>query len=183
MNGQAARNPAAEWALGHAHRRVRVFLCWWAGMVLAVPAAVYAVAAWAFSRNPEIGLIALSLGLAFSGIGWLVSAPLRFTRKAPRPADDFARSEQTIRINNGAAIGTVVLMSAVSVALMFTPKGGTPEGLPLLLALAAVSVPFAVALWHTRRILVERDETYARWQHRLMVAPGFIPPPGHSPQR
>ena len=76
----------AELALGHAHRRNRVFCSWWMGMVFAIPGLAYAMAAAACGQSPETGLLTAALGLVFSGVGWLLAIGPRFTRKPPRPA-------------------------------------------------------------------------------------------------
>ena len=46
-----------ELALGHAHRRNRVFLFWWMGMVFAIPGAVQAAVLAAMGLSAENGLM------------------------------------------------------------------------------------------------------------------------------
>lgn len=48
-------------ALGHAHRRARVFWFWWMGMVFAVPGAVQAIVLAGTGQNPGNGLVLLVL--------------------------------------------------------------------------------------------------------------------------
>jgi uncharacterized membrane protein YfcA len=155
----------AELALGHAHRRNRVFCSWWMGMVFAIPGLAYAMAAAATGQSPETGLLTAALGLVFSGVGWLLAIGPRFTRKPPRPATDFARTDQEIRLAPGVAAALPIVMLAIVVALItLTPNGTSPEVLPILSALAAFPVPISAALLYSRRhLLARREELYARW--------------------
>ena len=157
-----------ELALGHAHRRNRVFLFWWMGMVFAIPGLAYATAEAATGQFPETGLLTAALGLVLSGVGWLVGIGPRFTRKPPRPARDFARTHQGIRIAPGVAATVPIVMLAIVVALMtLTPKGTSPEVLPLMSFLAVFPVPISAGLLYSRRhLLARREELYARWLAR-----------------
>ncbi|WP_267275801.1 hypothetical protein [Arthrobacter sp. CDRTa11] len=154
-------------ALGYAHRRARVFMFWWMGMVFAIPGAVQAAILAATDQNPEDGLVLAGLGLGLSGVGWLAALGPRYTRKAPRPAEDLARTEQYIRIGPGVAISSVIGMLLIVVALMVaTPKGTSPEALPVLALLAVFPVPIAVALLYSRHLHLNRDSLYADWLAR-----------------
>jgi hypothetical protein len=157
-----------ELALGHAHRRNRVFLFWWMGMVFAIPGLAYAAAEAATGQSPETGLLTAALGLVLSGVGWLASIGPRFTRKPPRPATDFARTDWEIRIAPGVAAGAPIAMLAILVALVtLTPKGTSPEVLPILSALAVFPLPISAALLYSRRhLLTRREELYALWLAR-----------------
>ncbi|MDR6505415.1 hypothetical protein [Arthrobacter oryzae] len=157
-----------ELALGHAHRRNRVFCFWWIGMVFAIPGLAYAIAAAATGQSPETGLMTAALGLVFSGVGWLLTIGPRFTRKPPRPATDFARTDWEIGIAPGVAAGAPITMLAILVALVtLTPKGTSPEVLPILSALAVFPVPISAGLLYSRRhLLTRREELYARWLAR-----------------
>lgn len=157
-----------ELALGHAHRRNRVFLFWWMGMAFAIPGLAYAMAAAATGQSPETGLMTAALGLVLSGAGWLLAIGPRFTRKPPRPATDFARTHQQIRIATGVAAAAPIAMLAIVVALVtLTPKGASPEVLPILSSLAVYPVPISAALLYSRRhLLARREELYARWLAR-----------------
>ncbi|MBT2537168.1 hypothetical protein [Arthrobacter sp. ISL-69] len=158
----------SELALGHAHRRNRVFLFWWMGMVFAIPGLAYAMAEAATGQSPETGLLTAALGLVLSGVGWLAGIGPRFTRRPPRPATDFARTDQEIRIAPGVAAAVPIVMLAVVVPLVtLTSNGTSPEALPILWLLAAFPVPISAALLYSRRhLLARRDELYARWLAR-----------------
>ena len=157
-----------ELALGHAHRRNRVFCFWWIGVAFAIPGLAYAMAAAATGQSPETGLMTAALGLVFSGVGWLLTIGPRFTRKPPRPAKDFARTDWEIRMAPGVAAGAPIAMLAILVALVtLTPKGTSPEVLPILSALAVFPVPISAALLYSRRhLLARREELYALWLAR-----------------
>jgi hypothetical protein len=154
-------------ALGYAHRRARVFWFWWMGMIFALPGAAQAAVLAATGQNPENGLILVALGLAWSGIGWLAAARPRFTRRDPRPAHDVNRTEQYIRIVPNSAIAMVVIMLAFVAALSFlTPKGLSPEALPVLAFLAAFPVPIAAGMLYSRQLHRERERLYTSWLER-----------------
>ena len=157
-----------ELALGHAHRRNRVFCFWWIGMAFAIPGLAYAMAAAATGQSPETGLMTAALGLVLSGVGWLLAIGPRFTRKPPRPATDFARTDWEIGIAPGVAVGAPITMLAILVALVtLTPKGTSPDVLPILSALAVFPVPISAALLYSRRhLLARREELYALWLAR-----------------
>ena len=157
-----------ELALGHAHRRNRVFLFWWMGMVFAIPGAVHAAVSAATGQSAETGLILAGLGLVISGAGWLLAIGPRFTSKPPRPATDFARTNQKIRIAPGVAAGAPMAMLAIVVALAtLTPQGTSPEAVPILSVLAVFPVPISAALLYSRlHLLARREELYARWLAR-----------------
>ena len=157
-----------ELALGHAHRRNRVFCFWWIGMVFAIPGLAYAMAAAATGQSPETGLMTAALGLVLSGVGWLLTIGPRFTRKPPRPATDFARTDREIRIAPELPPEPRLRCWRFVVALVtLTPKGTSPEVLPILSALAVFPVPISAALLYSRRhLLARREELYARWLAR-----------------
>lgn len=154
-------------ALGYAHRRARVFMFWWMGMVFAIPGVAYAAALAATGQSPENGLALAGMGLGLSGVGWLAAIGPRFARADPKPAHDLARTEQNIRINPGVAIGLGVAMLLIVVALMVgTPKGMSPEALPVLALLAVFPVPIAAALLYSTHLHRNRDRLYADWLGR-----------------
>ena len=82
-------------------------------MVFAIPGLAYAMAAATTGQSPETGLLTAALGLVFSGVGWLLAIGPRVTRKPPRPATDFARTDQEIRIAPGVAAFPVPISAAL----------------------------------------------------------------------
>ena len=154
-------------ALGYAHRRARVFWFWWMGMVFALPGLAQTTVLAATGQSPEDGLVLAGLGLAISGAGWLMAIGPRFTREDPRPADDVNRAEQYIRIVPGTAIGMVAAMLVIVVALMLaTPRGTSPDVLPILAFLAAFPVPLAAGMLYSRHLHRERERLYTNWLKR-----------------
>ena len=158
---------APQLALGHAHRRARVFWFWWMGMVFAVPGAVQAIVWAGTGQNPENGLVLAFLGVGISGAGWLMAVGPRFTRSAPRPANDANRAVQYIRIVPGTVIGMVVAMLVlVSLLLVATPRGTSPDVLPILAFLAAFPLPIGTGMLYSRHLHQHRDRLYAAWLRR-----------------
>jgi hypothetical protein len=105
--------------------------------------------------------------VGLSGVGWLAAIGPRFARADPKPAHDLARTEQNIRINPRVAIGMVAVMLLIVVALIFaTPKGMSPEALPVLALLAVFPVPVAAALLYSTHLHRNRDRLYADWLGR-----------------
>lgn len=162
-----------EHALGYAHRRARVFLSWWMGIVFALPGAAQALAQSATGQSPETGLVLMGLGLFISGVGWLATIAPRFTHKPPRPASDFARTEQSIRIAPGIAIGSTAVVLALVVAFMtLMPRGMSPEVLPVLAMLAAWPLAIGAGLLYSRRLHAQRERMYKQWLDRPAAGTG-----------
>lgn len=161
-----ARDPRAT-AFGFAQRRVWVFSAWWYPGVLAVSGAVNAGVAVVLGQSPEPGISMAVLGAVFASLGWVFTAWPRFTRKAPNPASDVPRVEQGIRTTPGM-IRTFLVASALGIAalVLFTPKGGWPETLPILGMLITLPLGVAAGLAYTRRLMTNSAELYARWLER-----------------
>lgn len=154
-------------ASGFAQRRSWVFSAWWYPAVLGVSGAVQAGLALALGQSAELGIAMAILGATCSALGWALTAWPRFTGKPPKPASDIARVEQGIRITPGM-IRTILIVSALGVAalVLFTPKGGSPESLPLLGMLAIWPLGLAAGLAYTRRLMMNSAELYGQWRER-----------------
>jgi hypothetical protein len=153
-----------NYALAYAQRRSWVMWSWMYGGITAAAGGVYALVALAAGTNPETGVGMLLLGLALAALGWLTSAPKRFSRKDPKPAMDIARAEQAIRINKGVALGSNALMAAIVLGLaLATPRGLTPDTLPVLAMLSVWAPLTGAGILRTRRLLMERGARYERW--------------------
>jgi hypothetical protein len=173
LSGGARSRPEPSidnYALAYAQRRVWVFGSWWYGAMLAASGAVHALAAVLTGSDPEMGTVMALLGLGLASLGWILSAPKRFTRKLPKPAMDVNRAEQAIRINRGVVIVSNVVMIAVIVALAWIMKPDrAPEGVPVLAMLGVWAPMFGVLTLRARTLLVERQPRYLTW---LGVDPG-----------
>lgn len=156
-----------NYALGYARRCAWIFGSWWYGAILTASGAAYVLAATATGHHPEVGIVTVAFGLAIASIGWLASAPKRFTRKRPEPALDVYRAEQAIRINPGIVIGSNVLMVVILVALAFaTPRGTAPDVVPILVMMSVFAPMMGIALMRIRTFLVNRTARYAHWLAR-----------------
>ncbi|MET0886073.1 MAG: hypothetical protein ABWX92_06445 [Mycetocola sp.] len=153
-----------NYALAYAQRRVWVFGSWWYGIILATSGAMYALASALMGSDPETGVIMAILGLVIAGVGWVVSAPKRFTRKQPKPAMDVNRAEQSIRINRGIVLVSNVVMLAgiVVLAWIMKPEAAT-EGVPVLAMLAVWAPMCGVLGLRARTLLIERQPRYLTW--------------------
>lgn len=155
-------------AFGFAQRRSWVFSAWWYPAVLAVSGAVHAGLALVLGQSAETGIVLAVLGAVSAVLGWALTAGPRFTRKMPKPAADFARVEQGIRITP-IMIRTVLILSALGAGalVLFTPTGGSPETLPLLGMLIIWPLGLAAGLGYTRLLMVNSAGLYAQWlDHR-----------------
>ena len=143
------------------------FSAWWYPAALAASGAVQAGLALVLGQSPETGIVLAVLGAVLAALGWAVTAWPRFTRKPPKPAAGIPRVEQGIRITP-LIIRTILVLSAVAVAalVLFTPKGGSPEMLPLLGMLVIWPLGFAAGLAYTRRLMLDSAGLYARWRER-----------------
>lgn len=160
-----ATAPAPDnYALGYAQRRSWVMWSWMYGAIMTAAGGAYALAALATGVDPGTGIVMLFLGLAIAAVGWLVSAPKRFTRELPKPATDVARAEQAIRINRTVVIVSNTVMAVILLGLAFgTPRGLAPDTVPVL-AMVAVWAPLSGAgILGTRKLLMERGARYERW--------------------
>ena len=157
--------PSADnYALAYAQRRSWVMWSWLYGAILAASGAVYAFVSTATGEDPETGIVMAVLGLALATLGWLVSAPKRFSRKLPKPAMDVPRAEQGIRINKGVVVFSNILMAILILAAAFgTPKGLSPESLPVLAMLSVLAPLIGVGMARTKKLLVERGPRYDLW--------------------
>ena len=153
-----------EEAFGFAQRRSWVFSAWWYPAVLAVSGAVYAGLAAVLGQSAELGIVMAILGVVFAALAWAFTAGQRFTRKRPKPASDIPRVEQGTRITP-IVIRTILIVSLVGLGalVLFTPKGGSPEMLPLLGMLVTWPLGYAAGLAHTRHLMMTSAELYARW--------------------
>lgn len=166
MSNTQATDPRAT-ALGFAQRRSWVFYAWWYPAVLGLAGAVHAGLSLLAGVDPELGVVLLIMGTVLAALGWAVTVKARFTRKRPRPASDIPRVDQGIRIAPGI-IWTVLGGTAAIVLLLvlFTPKGASPETLPLLGLLIAFAVGVAAGLGYTRWLMANSAELYDRWLQR-----------------
>lgn len=154
-----------NYALAYAQRRIWVFGSWWYGIILATSGAVYALASLLMGSDPETGAGMTLLGLAIAGIGWMVSAPKRFSRKQPKPAMDVNRAEQSIRINRGVVLVSNLVMAAVVVALAWIMEpGAADEGVPVLALLTVWAPMVGVLVLRARTLLIERQPRYLAWR-------------------
>ena len=154
-------------AFGYAQRRSWVFSAWWYPAVLGASGMAQAGLAVALGASAETGIVLAILGAACSALGWAVTARPRFTTKPPRPASHVPRVEQGIRVTP-IMIRTILIVSVLGVAalVLFTPKGGSPETLPLLGMLMVWPLGLAAGLAYTRSLMVNCAELYARWLER-----------------
>lgn len=154
----------SAYALGHAHRRARIFQSWMYGMILALPGAAYAVVALIVGESPETGVIMGALGLGLSGVGWLATVRSRFSRKCPRQASDFPRADQAVRIGPMIAItGAVATWAACLALALLTPRGMAPDVVPILAMMAGFPVGFGLMVMGTRPLIRDRDQLFQRW--------------------
>lgn len=104
------------------------------------------------------------LGLVIAGLGWVVSAPSRFTRKIPKPTMNVHRADQAIRINRGVVVVSNVVMAAVIAALAWMMKPeAAPGGVPVLALMAVCAPMLGVLILRARTLLVERQRRYLTW--------------------
>ena len=128
---------ADNYALAHAQRRTWVLASWMYGAIIAASGAAYVLASAVTGNDREIGIGMTIVGAAIAGLGWLASAPKRFTRKIPKPAMDVPRAEQAIRINKGVVVSSNIAMAVIILALaVFAPRGTAPDFIPILAALS-----------------------------------------------
>lgn len=160
----AAEVTQDNYALAYVQRRVWVLSSWSYGVLLAAGGTVYVLASAVTGNDPEVGAGVVLLGGALAALGWLASAPKRFSRKLPKPAREVWRAEQDIRTNKPAVIVANVLGAGIILAITFlTPRGMAPDVIPIA-AMLAVWPPLVGALMlRITKLLVERGAIYERW--------------------
>lgn len=159
MRYDPATPPEVALAVAGAQRRAAVFGWWYFAMLLAICGVVYAISALVVGQTAavETGVGMTILGLAMSGLGWLISAGLRFSKKPPKPAGYIARVEQAIRTNPPAII-SLYIMAALSflggVAMIILPNFGRMAAVPVAISMAAFFLGAAYAMIQNQRLLV-----------------------------
>jgi hypothetical protein len=152
-------------ALAWAQRRVWVLGSWWYGIIIAASGAVYALAAVLMGSDPETGAIMAVLGLALAGFGWVVSAPMRFSRKPPKPVMDVNRAEHAIRINREVVlVSNGVMVAAIIAPAWIMSPDAAEAGVPILAMLAVWAPMLGVLILRARKLLIQRQARYARWR-------------------
>lgn len=166
MFGTATRpEPSTDnYALAHAQRRTWVIGSWAYGAILSVSGAAYVLASAVTGNDPETGAMMTVLGAAIAVVGWLASAPKRFTRKLPKPAMDVNRAEQAIRINKNVVIFSNILMAVILLAATFlAPRGMAPDVLPITAMLSVWAPLVGTLILRATKLLIERRTIYDRW--------------------
>ncbi|WP_087874406.1 hypothetical protein [Arthrobacter globiformis] len=165
MTGTATDPRAA--AFGFAQRKAWVFSAWWYGAIFSFSGVVHCVLAGILGQSAELGIFLAILGTVLAAVGWVLTMWPRFTRKLPKPASDIPRVEQGIRIAPGM-IRTLLIASGLGIGalVLFTPKGASPEMLPILGILVAVPLGVAAGLAYTGWLMRNSAELYARWLER-----------------
>lgn len=160
MRYDPATPPEVALAVAVAQRRAAVFGWWYFAMLLAICGAVYAITAMVVAQTAaaiETGVGITLLGLALSGLGWLISAGLRFSKKPPKPAGYIPRVEQAIRTNPPVIISCFILaaMSFLGgIAMIILPNFGRIGAVPMAISIAAFFLGTAYAMILNQRLLV-----------------------------
>jgi hypothetical protein len=133
----------------------------------AVTAAVDAGLSGLLGQETERGTFVMILGAAGAALGWLLTLGVRFSRKPPKPASDIPRVEQASRINPGvvkfSVLGSMLILAALA---LFTPKGASPQGLPILGLIAAAQLSIAGGIAYSVWLMKNSGELYAQWLER-----------------
>lgn len=159
MRYDPATPPEVAFALAVAQRRAAVFGWWYFAMLLAICGAVYAITALVVGQTAEIetGMGMTIVGLIMSGLGWLISAGLRFSKKPPKPAGYIARVEQAIR-SNPPVIIFCFIMAALSflggIAMIIIPNFGRMAAVPVAISMATFFLGVAYSMILNQRLLV-----------------------------
>ncbi|MGN7252466.1 hypothetical protein [Arthrobacter sp. SAFR-014] len=173
MKTTAAEATADNYALAYAQQRSWVMWSWAYGALIAAAGTAYVLASWLTGNNPETGAFMIVLGAALAALGWLASAPKRFSRKLPKPAMDVRRAEQAIRINPGVVVFSNALMAAILLAMTFlTPRGTAPDVIPISAMLSVWAPLVGVGIRRTTTLLKDRGALYDRWMERCRPTPG-----------
>lgn len=120
------------------------------------------------------------LGAAISALDWLVTLGVRFSRKLPKPATDIPRVEHALQTNPGvvkfSVIGSMLTLAALAI---FTPKGESPEGLPVIGLIAAAQLSIAGGIAYSGWLMKNSGRTLA--ESIVNVVPGVIGPAPQHP--
>jgi hypothetical protein len=159
MRYDPATPPEVALAVAVVQRRAAVFGWWYFAMLLAICGAVYAITALVVGQTTDIetGVGMSILGLALSGLGWLISAGLRFSKKPPKPAGYIARVEQAIRTNPPVIIFSfimAVLSFLGGIAMVILPNFGRIAAVPVAISMATFFLGTAYAMILNQRLLV-----------------------------
>lgn len=151
-------------AMGHAIRRSVAFGGWWYGTVLLWGGLAHLAASAALGLPIYVGCVLMGVGGLLSGLGWLATSGLRFSRKLPAPVLDLRRAKELDRSNVPAAWITVISALLICAAiLMFSGRPVPAELVAIVAALFTVAVSVAAGFLITARIYSRRQANYARW--------------------
>ncbi|WP_309109108.1 hypothetical protein [Arthrobacter sp.] len=163
----ATEAPSDNYALAYAQRRSWVMWSWLYGALIAAAGAAYVLASLMTGNHPETGVIMFFLGAALAALGWLVSAPKRFTGKLPKPVKDVWRAEQAIRSNKYMVTFTNIAMAVILLAVTFlTPRGTASDIVPITAMMSVWAPLIGVGILRTTKLLVNRNTLYDHWLQR-----------------
>lgn len=150
-------------AFGYGQRRSWIFWAWWYGVVMAITGSADAGFSALFGQDAERGIFMVVLGASASALGWLLTLGVRFSRKLPKPSGDIPRVEQAIRINSGVVkfllVATVLIVAAL---VLLTPKGASPETLPVTALIAASILSLTGGIAYSGWLMKNSGELYAQ---------------------
>jgi len=118
-----------ELTLGFAQRKSNLFFAWFAPLSLTLAGGLYALPALVShnAEDIETGVVMMLIGIVLSALGWLLSAPKRFSKKKLKPAVDIPRVDQAIRIHPPSRIWNFVILGVIVTALCLSPNGLTQD--------------------------------------------------------
>ena len=151
-------------AVGYYRRRGWQVVFTLPGLAIAGAGATWALVSAALQENIESGLIMTGLGLAMAAIGWLATAPTRFTRKPPTP---IRWTEEMDKAAWGwpLALGivTALVIAGGAALVLFAPLGREPGRIALVASLAAYPASIWGGLSYISYLRRHRNDLYARW--------------------
>lgn len=154
-------------ALGYARRRTLLVAALLGGLCVAGSGAAWAVTSVLLGGSAESGLVMAGVGAALAGIGWLVTAGLRFTVKDPKPLDNAKDMESSTGINVIAMWILLGLVWAACMALfLFSPRGREPDAVVLLPSFMTFPAVLLGGVLYIRGIVRRREQLFAAWLAR-----------------
>lgn len=153
-----------QMALGYGQRRVVLVAAMLGGLTITGAGLGWLFGAAVIGESLVSGLLMTGLGLFMAGLGWLVTAGLRFTRKLPNPQNNGHKAAASTRNSVvGGWIAVGLFLVGIFALFLFAPRGRQPDMWALFPMLMAVPVAMLLGFYRIRNIIRSRDELYARW--------------------
>ena len=121
-------------------------------------------------------LQAVPYGYPLSGLGWLLTVRVRYSRQPPKPAAHVARLEQSLRHSPRVVAFLLVLAVLIPAAMLFVNPGSiSPVSAPSIGFVGVCLLSLAVGVAHSGRLARDSVRLYSQWLERRPMTESSSP--------